>query len=93
MKIETEGPEAGELTTVVVSSDEISVRVSVAGHNLQIEAGAEEGRWSLRRSETTFKWALKIEEAGEECHLTAVGRAPRPGARAVPHRSSGRQMV
>ena len=34
MKIETEGPEAGELTTVVVSSDDISVRVSVAGHNL-----------------------------------------------------------
>jgi hypothetical protein len=75
MKIETEGPEASELTAVVVRSDEISVRVSVAGHGLQIEAGAEEGRWSLRRSESTFKWALKIEEAGEECHLTAVGRA------------------
>ena len=70
MRIETDGSEAGELTNFVVNSDEISVRVSVAGHNLQIEAGPEEGGWALRRTETTFKWALKTEEAGEERHLS-----------------------
>ncbi len=43
IRSETDGAGAGEPTTVVVSSDEMSVRVSVAGHNLQIEAGPEEG--------------------------------------------------
>ena len=76
MKIETEGPEAGGLTNVVVSSDEISVRVSVAGGNLAIDAGLEVGVWIFRRTETTFRWAVQAEEAGEGCHLVVVGRAP-----------------